>query len=43
MFMSRERVKSALDHKEPDRVPLDLGAARSPECKSIPSICCARR
>jgi uroporphyrinogen decarboxylase len=23
---SRERVKSALDHKEPDRIPIDLGA-----------------
>ncbi len=27
MFTSRERVKSALHHKEPDRVPLDLGAS----------------
>jgi hypothetical protein len=27
MFTSRERVKFALDHKEPDRVPLDLGAS----------------
>ena len=24
---SRERVRRALDHKEPDRVPLDLGAS----------------
>jgi hypothetical protein len=27
MFTSRERVKFALEHKEPDRVPLDLGAS----------------
>jgi uroporphyrinogen decarboxylase len=26
MMNSRERVKLALDHKEPDRVPIDLGA-----------------
>ena len=24
---SRERVEAALDHREPDRVPLDLGAS----------------
>ncbi len=27
MMTSRERVTSALDHREPDRVPLDLGAS----------------
>ena len=27
MYTSWERVKSALDHDEPDRVPLDLGAS----------------
>ena len=26
---SRERVRLAIDHKEPDRVPIDLGATRS--------------
>lgn len=25
MICSRERIKLALDHKEPDRVPIDLG------------------
>ena len=26
---SRERVRTALNHREPDRVPVDLGAHRS--------------
>lgn len=26
---SRERIRIALDHKEPDRVPIDLGSMRS--------------
>ncbi len=26
---SRERVRTAIDHREPDRVPIDLGAMRS--------------
>ena len=29
MVTSRERVKLAIEHKEADRVPLDLGAMRS--------------
>ncbi len=28
---SRERLKMALDHKEPDRIPLDLGSGHA--CK----------
>ena len=27
MISSRERVKLALNHQEPDRVPLDLGGS----------------
>jgi len=26
---SRERIKMAIEHKEPDRVPIDFGAMRS--------------
>ena len=29
ILSSRERVLTALDHKEPDRVPLDLGGYQS--------------
>jgi len=29
MLTSRERVMAAVDHREPDRVPIDLGGHRS--------------
>ncbi len=43
---SRERVEAALDHREPDRVPLDLGAGPTSGMPSqqapSPSLCAAR-
>ena len=35
---SRERVRCSLRHKEPDRVPIDLGGHRS---SGIAAIACA--
>ena len=32
---SRERILTALDHREPDRVPIDLGAHRSSGISAI--------
>ncbi len=34
-MISRERVRLALDHKEPDRVPIDIGAMRSTGISAI--------
>ncbi|MHC4517968.1 MAG: uroporphyrinogen decarboxylase family protein, partial [Planctomycetota bacterium] len=32
---SRERILAAIDHKEPDRVPVDLGATASSGISAI--------
>ena len=33
---SRERVLTALQHKEPDKVPVDLGSSRATTIHGIP-------
>lgn len=36
---SRERVLAAIDHREPDRVPVDLGSTMSSSISTIAYHC----
>ena len=37
---SRERVLATVNHREPDRVPLDLGGTAQPASTSKPTLAC---